>query len=82
MILKAISVDFWSDTLANLETLSQSTGIPKNEIIRRGTEISLLLHGLSEKEAIEWLLESLCSNAAIPNCEDSSHGEFPAIRSR
>ncbi len=65
MILKAISVDFWTDTLANLETLSQSTGIPKNEIIRRGTEISLLLYGLSEKEANEWLLESLRSTEKI-----------------
>ena len=58
-VLKAISVDFWTDTLANLEALSKSTGVPKNEIIRRGTEISLLLYGVSEKDANQWLLESL-----------------------
>ncbi len=65
MILKAISVDFWTDTLANLEALSGSTGIPKNEIIRRGAEISLLLYGVPVKDANEWLLESLHSTEKI-----------------
>ena len=65
MVLKAISVDFWTDTLANLETLSNSTGIAKNEIIRRGTEISLLLYGVSEKDANQSLLESLRSAEKI-----------------
>lgn len=65
MILKAISVDFWTDTLANLEALSNSTGIPKNEIIRRGTEVSLLLYGVSEKDTNQWLLESLRSAEKI-----------------
>jgi hypothetical protein len=59
--LKAISVDFWTDTLSNLEALSNSTGIPKNEIIRRGTEVYLLMYGVSEKETSQWLLESLRS---------------------
>ena len=63
--LKPISVDFWTDTLANLEGLSSSTGIPKNEIIRRGTEISLLLYGVSEKDANHWLLDSLRNTEKI-----------------
>lgn len=58
-------MDFWTDTLANLEGLSSSTGIPKNEIIRRGTEISLLLYGVSEKDANHWLLDSLRSTEKI-----------------
>lgn len=63
--MKAISVDFWTDTLANLEALSNSTGLPKNEIIRRGAEISLLLYGVPEKDANHWLLDSLRSAESI-----------------
>jgi hypothetical protein len=58
-VLKALSVDFWSDTLSNLEALSNSTRIPKNEIIRRGAEVYLLLYNVSEKDATKWLLDSL-----------------------
>ncbi len=57
--MKSILVDFWTDTLDNLDELSKSEAIPRNELIRRGAESVLILQGLSKTEIGAILLGEL-----------------------
>ena len=57
--LKQISLDLRSDTASNLNSLAQAVGVPRIELIRRGSEVALLLSGLSVIEACDSLIESL-----------------------
>lgn len=57
--MKGVLVDFWPDTIDNLDELSNQEGIAKNELIRRGAESVLVLYGVRKSEVGEILLKDL-----------------------
>jgi hypothetical protein len=63
--MKGILVDFLPDTLGNLQELSLTSGIPRSEMIRRGTETALALFGVPKREITNLLLQSLASNRTV-----------------
>jgi len=63
--MKGVLVDFWSDTLDNLDDLSKTNDIPRNELIRRGSEAVLVLYGIPKSDIGEMLLEELKENQRI-----------------
>jgi hypothetical protein len=63
--MKGILVDFLPDTLGNLQELSLTSGIPRSEMIRRGTETALALFGVPKIEITSLLLQSLASNRTV-----------------
>lgn len=63
--IKQISVELKSDTLGNLNNVSDALGISRIELIRRGSEVAVLLGGSDTSEASELLLESLHENETL-----------------
>ncbi|MHB2036216.1 MAG: hypothetical protein ACYCPW_05685 [Nitrososphaerales archaeon] len=57
--MKGVFVDFWTDTLDNLADLSNSNNVPRNELIRRGSEAVLVLYGIPKSGIGEMLVEEL-----------------------
>jgi hypothetical protein len=59
--MQKVLVDFGSDTVANLDTVSAVKKIARNELIRRGAEATIALSDSSEKAIAGVLKEQLFS---------------------
>jgi len=58
-------VDFWDDTFDNLDGIVEASGLPRNELVRRGSEAFLVMFGVPKYEIGDILLESLKENERI-----------------
>lgn len=52
-------LDIWSDTRDNLDTISKASGISTAELMRRGAECAIILHGVPTAELAKSLFETL-----------------------
>jgi hypothetical protein len=59
--MQKVLVDFGSDTVANLDSISAVKEIARNELVRRGAEVTIVLSNSSDKAIAGVLKEQLFS---------------------